>query len=203
LIVLLASASGLAGAVGAQEPSAEPAAFHPANRGKLYVNPAEYTPCLNETAFVRGETVLVSGSGFAAGEAVEMSFSQGDAERSLPGLRADAEGEISASIAIPADATAGEDARFGALGRQGEEGGGLLLRSSLLQIYPDARDSDSDGTKDMCDNCPNAANPGLEDGDGDGLGDACDRCPSDPDNDTDGAGLCGDVDPDPYTPQAS
>jgi hypothetical protein len=200
---VLALASLLAGAVGAQEPGAEPAPFRPANRGKLFVNPVEYTPCLNETAFVRGEKVLVSGSGFAPGEAVEVHFSQGDAERSLPGLRANAEGEISASIAIPADAAPGEDARFGALGRQGEDGGGLLLRSSLLQIYADARDSDSDGAKDMCDNCPNAANPGLEDADGDGLGDACDRCPSDPDNDTDGDGLCAEVDPDPYTPQAS
>lgn len=39
-----------------------------------------------------------------------------------------------------------------------------------------ARDTDSDGTFDLVDNCPTTANPGQEDSDNDGIGDACDNC---------------------------
>ena len=197
-LLALAGALLLGPALRAQEPQQ----FRPAKHGKLWVNPMEWTNCLNETAFVRGETVLVTGDGFAAGERVELSFKQGDAERALPPTKSDSDGSISASVAIPADAATDVEARVQAIARQGAEGGGTLLVSPFLQIFAAATDSDGDGLKDMCDNCPNAANPGLEDTDADGTGDACDRCPSDPDNDGDEDGLCADVDPDPYTPQA-
>ncbi|MFT5441269.1 MAG: DNA-binding beta-propeller fold protein YncE, partial [Myxococcota bacterium] len=65
-----------------------------------------------------------------------------------------------------------------------------------------AWDRDSDGTKDLPDNCPSVDNPGQEDFDGDGDGDACDE-----DDDNDGvldgddtnslnASICEDVDAD-------
>ena len=40
---------------------------------------------------------------------------------------------------------------------------------------PDQADGDSDGLGDICDNCPNDANPNQEDGDEDGVGDVCDK----------------------------
>ena len=42
----------------------------------------------------------------------------------------------------------------------------------------DETDTDSDGLSDLCDNCPNDANPKQEDADNDGIGDECDNCPS-------------------------
>ncbi len=39
-------------------------------------------------------------------------------------------------------------------------------------------DTDGDGFRDICDNCPDSANPLQEDGDGDGVGDVCDNCPT-------------------------
>lgn len=205
---LLALAGGLllGAAVAAQEPvEAGPAAaeFRPQHRGKLFVSPMEWTPCLNETAFVRGQEVLLTGDGFLAREPVELVFSQDDAKRPLQATRADSEGVLSLAAVIPVDAATDREAHIDAIAREGAGGGGLELHSPPLQIFADARDSDADGVKDMCDNCPNAANPGLEDADGDSIGDACDRCPADADNDGDQDGLCADVDPDPYLPQAS
>jgi len=45
-------------------------------------------------------------------------------------------------------------------------------------------DSDHDGRGNVCDNCPSASNPGQGDIDGDGRGDACDTC-----TDVDGDGF--------------
>ncbi len=51
-----------------------------------------------------------------------------------------------------------------------------------------------DGYGDVCDNCPDVANPEQEDEDDDNLGDACDPCPGDVINDPDDDGVCGNVD---------
>jgi hypothetical protein len=51
-------------------------------------------------------------------------------------------------------------------------------------------DSDGDHISDLCDNCPEAANPDQADADGDGAGDACDVCSSDPNDDADSDGIC-------------
>ena len=53
-----------------------------------------------------------------------------------------------------------------------------LNRVVRLDPFPD---SDSDGTRDTLDNCPDIANPGQENHDGDSMGDMCD-----PDDDNDG-----------------
>ncbi|OQZ05604.1 MAG: hypothetical protein B6D36_09320, partial [Planctomycetes bacterium UTPLA1] len=52
-------------------------------------------------------------------------------------------------------------------------------------------DTDSDGFRDACDNCPAVANPTQEDSDGDGAGDACDGCPDDPNKTEPGECGCG------------
>ena len=177
----------LAGALFAQESA-------PRHRGKLFVSPYEYVECVNENAFVRGETVILTGDGFASRAAVAISLVQGENERSLAAARADADGTLSVQVAIPSDAATDQETRIRALGPD-TEGGGLLLGSSLLAIFADRRDSDGDGYPDMCDNCPNLANPDLTDSDYDGLGDVCDKCPFDSGNDADGDGVCADGTP--------
>ncbi|MBW3583932.1 MAG: thrombospondin type 3 repeat-containing protein [Euryarchaeota archaeon] len=66
---------------------------------------------------------------------------------------------------------------------------------------PDPTDSDGDGVRDVCDNCPFVANVDQTDSDGDGRGDVCDACPADADpvpndNDRDGTDDACDADDD-------
>ena len=76
----------------------------------------------------------------------------------------------------------------------------MNLSTVFTLLASGGADSDGDGVPDVCDNCPNNANPGQEDGDLDGLGNVCDACPVDQQNDSDGDGLCGDVDACPFDP---
>ena len=184
----------LASALSAEESSP---AFKPA-KGKLVVSPSEYSECINETAFMRGEAVLLIGDGFLPKEQVEVAFSQGDSDQVIAQVRADGRGVLGIRIAIPANASTEEDLRLRVSAGKGEKGAGVVLTSRPLQIFADARDSDGDGFKDMCDSCPQLASPELADSDYDGRGDPCDACPNDSDDDGDKDGLCADVDPDPY-----
>lgn len=168
-------------------------------RGKLWVNPVELTECARETAIARGDTVILTGDGFAPNETVELTFAQSDTERSLGTAKANAHGGLSARITIPADATTDADARLHATSEKGAEGTGVTLNSAPLQVFPDTNDSDGDGIKDMCDNCPKLAGSDLTDLDGDELGDACDPCPTDPDNGAE-SGSCADRNANPQVP---
>ena len=160
-------------------------------RGKLWVNPVEFAECARETAFARGDPVILTGSGLAPNETVEITFSQGDVERSLTSAKSNAQGALSVRVTIPADAATDTDARLHATADKGAGGNGVVLNSAPLQVFPDAKDSDGDGVKDMCDNCPHLAGSDITDLDGDGLGDACDPCPTDSENGA-GTGACAD-----------
>ena len=59
---------------------------------------------------------------------------------------------------------------------------------------PSGSDVDGDTVDDAIDNCPTIANPNQENADGDGQGDVCDDCPNSATGDTDGDGVCDDLD---------
>ncbi len=165
---------------------------HARMRGTLWVSPTVFGDCATETAFARGQTVMLTGSGMAANEPVQITWQQGDSERPLATVKANGDGALNIRIAIPKDALVKTDARVHATAARGADGNGIELSSSPLQIFPDTRDSDGDGISDMCDNCPNVASDDLYDQDLDGLGDACDPCPTDPDNGANNGGKCAD-----------
>jgi len=169
-------------------------------RGKLWVTPVEYMECSSETVFARGDTVMLTGSGLAPNETVEITFMQGEAERSLGATKANAAGSLNARIPIPSDAVTDQEAQFRVNAEHGANGTGVVLSSSHLQIFADGRDSDGDGVKDMCDTCPNLASKDSIDMDADGFGDACDPCPTDPENGAAGDGKCADDNPNPLVP---
>lgn len=187
-------ACAFAAALAAQEPAGTPLPV----QKRLVVSPAEFSECANETAFARGEQVLLIGDGLLPNETVEVVLLEGDVQRPITQARADQRGVLGITVAIPADASTEKELLLRASAKQGETGSGVVLTSRLLQIFADARDSDGDGFTDMCDNCPQLASPELADSDSDGRGDLCDVCPNDSDDDGDKDGLCGDVDPDPY-----
>lgn len=69
----------------------------------------------------------------------------------------------------------------------------------------DAVDSDADGVRDACDNCPHLQNPLQLDSDGDGVGNSCDNCiaapnPDQTDVDEDGLGGACDNCPTEHNP---
>jgi hypothetical protein len=166
------------------------------SHGPLWVTPTDHPDCAKETHVVRGEPLLVTGSGFAAKETVQISIEQGDAQQSVQSAAAKADGTLQLTVKVPADAVTETKIRLRGKG----DTTGTSLVSDEFVIFA-AGDTDADGMEDICDSCPKAPNADLADSDFDGVGDACDKCPNDMENDTDGDGLCGDVDPDPYEAQ--
>jgi len=179
-----------------------PPALRP-TRGRLTVSFAEYMECAIDNAFVRGESVMLSGGSFLPNEAVSVTLSQDSGDQPVGAVRATPRGGLSAIVTIPTAASTEGDVRLLATAEKGDAGAGVSLRSPPLRIFAERRDSDGDGFLDHCDTCPESASTNLEDSDADGLGDICDKCPNDSDNDSDGDGLCADVDPNPYAPEAA
>lgn len=171
----------------------------PRMRGKLWVSPIEFVDCKSETVFARGDPIILTGNGLKAGDAVVVTFEQGGSPREIARGKADGDGAISIRTQIPSDAAAGTDALIHATA-QSADGASFELNSAPLQIFPDNRDSDGDGVKDMCDTCPTVASSDQFDSDGDGLGDACDPCPTDPDNGATNGGTCADGNTNPDVP---
>lgn len=171
----------------------------PRMRGKLWVSPVEFSECATETAFARGDAVMLTGNGLTANETIAVTFDQGDAPRTIGSSKANAQGAMSLRSAIPQDATVGKDGRFHAT-QSHADGTEITLNSSPLQIAADRRDSDGDGIADLCDNCPAVSSTDLTDLDADGLGDACDPCPTDPDNGASSGGQCADGNANPNVP---
>jgi hypothetical protein len=164
--------------------------------GPLWLTPTDHPDCAKESFVLRGEPILVTGSDFSAKETVQISIEQGDARQPVQSATAKADGALQATVKIPADAVTETKTRLRAKG----DTSATTLLSDEFVIFA-AGDTDGDGTDDICDSCPKVANADLADSDFDGIGDACDKCPNDMENDTDGDGLCGDVDPDPYEAQ--
>jgi len=177
---------------------------HPAARlrGTLWVTPENHASCADDKTFVLGERVLLTGGGFDPNEAVELTVEQGDDVLPIASAKANSSGSLTVSTVIPKTLKPTMDAeattRFRAT-VQGADNNEISLASVMLRIFADA-DTDGDGVRDICDNCPHVTNADQADDDNDGIGDACDKCPHDADNDGDDDGLCADVDPDPYTP---
>jgi hypothetical protein len=144
-------------------------------RGKLWVTTLTHVECAPESTLVRGETVLLTGNGFAPNEAIRITFMQDDAEREVASVKANASGALQSSVEIPADAAAKPNTKLSATADLGQGGNGLVLNSIPLRIFADGTaDTDGDGTPDICDNCMDIANEDLTDTDEDGIGDACD-----------------------------
>ena len=191
----------VAGALACPALAQDAASKPPLVRGHMTVSFAEYMECAVDNTFVRGEEVMVSGGSMLPNEAVTVTLVSDDGELPVASVRATPRGSLSALVTIPAAAPTEGEVRLRATAEKGEAGGGVVLRSPLLRIFPARRDSDGDGVLDHCDTCPALATDRLEDSDVDGVGDACDPCPNDSDNDSDGDGLCADVDPNPYAPE--
>jgi hypothetical protein len=187
---------GLAAASVAASDASPPARL----RGTLWVTPVDLGECNREGAVARGDAVLLTGNGLTANATIALTFLQGDSEHALDSTRSNAHGAISARAVIPMDAQVGQSALIRASDAPGNEGAGVILNSAPLQIFADGRDTDGDGIKDMCDNCPTMASTDLTDMDGDELGDACDPCPTDPENGAGSGGRCADDNANPQVP---
>ena len=73
-------------------------------------------------------------------------------------------------------------------GSGGHNWGSIVIGDIVVDPYPSGPDDDGDGVPDDQDICPGGDD--NVDTDGDLIPDFCDLCPIDPENDTDGDGIC-------------
>jgi N-acetylneuraminic acid mutarotase len=136
-------------------------------------------PACGESA-VAGDLISISGDGFAAGTTIT-AYLESAGRQTLGTFTADANGQFSGMVTVPAGASSQLPAAIEAAGT-GANGHPRVL-SGVLAIGPDLSvDTDADGVPDTCDNCPSVLNPDQVDDDDDGLGDACDPCAHDASN---------------------
>ncbi len=149
------------------------------------------TPTLDELAMavvspacgglaVPGQTLSLTGRGFAAGTLITISLSTGTPQV-LTTVNADDAGGFAATATAP---TGGAAQLLTVLQASGTGANGQprdLI--GFVTIGPELGvDSDGDGIPDVCDNCSSAFNPDQADADGDVIGDACDPCAHDASN---------------------
>ncbi|MCA9471859.1 MAG: GDSL-type esterase/lipase family protein [Nitrospirales bacterium] len=142
---------------------------------------------------VPGEMARVLGSGFAPSESVTLSLVVANERLPLSTVNADANGNLDATVLIPATLPVGNVGTLEALAA-GPDGVGLLLFDLVRIADSITVDSDADGIPDGCDNCPATANTDQADQDLDGRGDICDTCPQDVAGDEDGDSICAESD---------
>lgn len=165
--------------------------------GDLSVAP-EDPSCDFQEGYVRGQMVRVRGGNFERESSVLVRFRSSNAAeaQALGTIEASSKGAIDQAVTIPLSVPAAGAGLIEALGTRVD--GGALLLVKLIELAPSRTvDTDSDGTPDICDNCPQTSNSGQIDSDGDLVGDACDSCPEDNENDRDVDGLCAGADPCP------
>jgi hypothetical protein len=139
---------------------------------------AVVAPACGEVA-VPGQTVSISGAGFAAGANITIYFKAPGPPQALKTLTADGAGQFGTTVTLPADTPPRLLATLEAAGTGANAQPRTLI--GFVTIGPGlAVDSDGDGISDACDSCPTVSNPNQADADFDGLGDACDPCPTDP-----------------------
>jgi hypothetical protein len=103
----------------------------------------------------------------------------------------DVEGKTPFDVAVPADALPGPlEFTVELEGFATEANCSVVVLAVNCFGDPASGDSDGDGHCDDVDNCPWDSNSGQGDTDGDAVGDACDTCPGDPEDDSDGDGVC-------------
>jgi N-acetylneuraminic acid mutarotase len=127
---------------------------------------------------VPGQTISISGDGFAAGGTITI-YLGAPGGQVLKTLSADDMGQFGTMVPLPPDAPPQFLVPLKAAGTGANAQPRVLIGfvtiGSALSV-----DSDGDGIPDTCDNCPMVSNPDQADADHDGLGDACDPCPNDP-----------------------
>jgi len=160
--------------------------------GQLSVEVLGATPCVDGSTLL-GEQLRIQGDGFAAGAQVDLQlWAGGDFFADLGSVAADGTGAIDLVMSIPGSVATPD---FVLLEADGPAPSGLRHLRSMVTVGPAVpADTDGDGIPDFCDNCPSIPNASQDDDDSDQQGNACDSCPMDMMNDSDGDGLCKDVD---------
>jgi hypothetical protein len=153
-----------------------------APQAKVMASDAAPGDCFGASVFISGDRALI---GSFSGDGPPGS-NQGSAYMFVrQGNSWEEQGKLTASDGAPGDlfgyrvSISGDYAAVGAYSDDGPAGapaGADRGSAYVFYVGQDQTDSDADGVRDACDNCPTATNTDQADGDKDRLGDACDNC---------------------------